>query len=414
MTPLLLNQIKRSLCFCSLFLAFAVAVPCLADKAPSIEEILKQPGPFHPRVTWRGDASTTAIISWSTSSLSEDNWVQLTTTSSDQQIKTLTSRDAKFTGNREIYFHHARVTDLQPDTLYQVQMQSGDHKSEWFNFKTAPKKDRPLSFLFGGDSRSDSSARREVNRMLASMLSKSLTNDSLEDDILCLCHGGDYVATGTNLDQWIIWLTDHEETITDSKQLLPVVAARGNHDRGPLFNEIFDFPVDDKNYYNTDFGPEVRMITLNTETSTAGDQAKWLGSQLKSARSDYRFVLTQYHKPAYPAVKGPSGALKSWVPLFEKYNIDLACEADGHNIKRTVPIRDGKIDPTGIVYIGEGGLGVPQRTPKTDRWFLQAPGMADKGHNVQLLTLNQKELQYRCVLLGGEIRDTYIQPVRTK
>lgn len=101
-------------------------------------------------------------------------------------------------------------------------------------------------------------------------------------------------------------------------------------------------------------------------------------------------------------------ALPSWVPLFEKFDVDLVCEAVGRNIKRTVPIRNGRKDETGVVYIGEGGLGVRQRTPKEDRWYLKKPGMADRGHHVQLLTFTPDKLQYRCVLLGGKVLDRHV------
>jgi hypothetical protein len=114
----------------------------------------------------------------------------------------------------------------------------------------------------------------------------------------------------------------------------------------------------------------------------------------------------------FPAVKTPGAGLLSWVPLFEEYNVDLVCESDGHVIKRTVPIRDGKHDPSGVVYIGEGGLGVPQRTPKTDRWYLQPPGMADAGHHVFVLTIDGATLTGRCVGLDGKQFDTFVLQAR--
>ena len=73
------------------------------------------------------------------------------------------------------------------------------------------------------------------------------------------------------------------------------------------------------------------------------------------------------------------------MPLFEQYDLDLALESDGHSVKRTLPIRAEAHDPTGVVYIGEGGLGVPQRDPQTERWFLQEPGMSGKSHHIVLL-----------------------------
>ena len=103
------------------------------------------------------------------------------------------------------------------------------------------------------------------------------------------------------------------------------------------------------------------------------------------------------------------------MPLFEQYNVDLVCEGDGHNIKRTAPIRDFKVDLTGVVYIGEGGLGVGQRTPKDHRWYLNPPqAKTGKGHHVQLLTFDREQLASRVVLIGGEVFDDYSRPVRNQ
>ena len=210
------------------------------------------------------------------------------------------------------------------------------------------------------------------------------------------------------MEQWWLWMGDHELTVTDSGRLLPIIPARGNHEPGPLFNEVFDFPVEHLNYYSVDLTPQVRLITLNSETNMAGDQKKWLETQLAQSRPTRRWLVAQYHRRAWPAVKGPGAALQHFVPLFEKYNIDLVCEADGHVMKRTVPIRDGKHDATGIIYVGEGGLGVGQRRPKTDRWYLQEPGMAASAYHVQLLTFNADRLDYKVVGMDGATLDTYV------
>lgn len=158
----------------------------------------------------------------------------------------------------------------------------------------------------------------------------------------------------------------------------------------------------------------MRWITLNTETVAGGDQAKWLESELASQAASTRWLVAQYHQPAYPAVKIPSHALQHWVPLFEKYHVDLVCEGDGHAIKRTPPIRGNKVHADGVVYIGEGGLGVLQRTPKLDRWFLQSPGKAGQGHHVQLLTFDREKLTYRVILLGGKVWDEHVLAPRKR
>ena len=74
----------------------------------------------------------------------------------------------------------------------------------------------------------------------------------------------------------------------------------------------------------------------------------------------------------------------------------------------TVPIRGGKPDPTGVVYVGEGGLGAPTRSPRRkNEWYLRPPGMADRGDHVQLVTLSKEKLDFKVIMRNGSIRDTY-------
>ncbi|WP_404309819.1 purple acid phosphatase family protein [Neorhodopirellula lusitana] len=390
--------------FCSLMLGSRTAIAA----APLIGT---QPAQW--RVVWTDDPSTTATVSWSTAAAGKSHTLRFRVKGTDESPSAQLAESGRYTGGEsELYYHHVRLTELQPATAYEVQMISDADQSPVFYFVTAPSTDREFSILHGGDSRSDHKVRRHVNKMIASLVASSYYNNDLADDILAFAHGGDYVVTGTKMDLWSAWLSDHELTAGPDGRLLPVIPARGNHDKGKPFNEVFGFPDEDLNYYGISIGPQVRFTTLNSETSTAGDQAKWLKVELKESRASHRWLLAQYHRPVYPAVKTPGPGLKSWVPLFEKYNVDLVCEADGHNIKRTVPIRDGVKDETGVVYIGEGGLGVPQRTPKPERWFLNSPGMADKGHHVFVLKFTQEALQGTCLLEDGTVRDQFIRKPR--
>lgn len=362
--------------------------------------------PVHWRVTWRDSPASQAIVSWNTLEAGKDHELHLRSEDGADKRTVAAQRSGQYSGKEQtLFYHHARLTDLKPETKYFVQCESDGAKSPEMWFLTAPNTDKAVRLLFGGDSRSGQTDRRRMNRRMARLLEES-------SEILALAHGGDYIVSGHRLDQWAQWMADHELTVTDEGRMLPIIPARGNHDRGPLFDEIFDFPPKDGNYYATDISPKVQIVTLNTETSMAGDQKKWLSTQLVAARPEYRWLIAQYHRPAWPAVKRPSSALQHCVPLFEKHNVDLVCEADGHNLKRTVPIRDGKQNPDGIVYIGEGGLGVGQRTPKTDRWFLQKPGIATKGHHVHVLTFNADRLDVKAISMDGSTLDQYTREPR--
>lgn len=376
--------------------------------APSTELVLGQSEPegTQPRqwrVIWREDPAHEATISWNTRKAAKVNRLYYRTADEKPQV-VAAQRNGKYAGKPALYYHHVTMNDLKPATRYEIVMESDGQRSAVLFFWTAPATDVPLALVVGGDSRSDREARRQVNQLIAKKFRQY-------PRLIAFGHGGDFVGSGRSLEQWSHWMTDHELTTTDTGRLLPIVPVLGNHDEGPLFNQIFNFPRRHKNYYVTQLSSHVCLITLNSNMATAGVQATWLKRQLATLRPQYRWLIVQYHRPAFPAVKDPGTALRDWVPLFEQYHVDLVCEFDGHVIKRTMPIRGGKPDPTGVVYVGEGGLGVPQRTPKMDRWYLQAPGKAGSGHHVQLLGFGRKRLDYQAVLLDGSVFDSHsLQP----
>ena len=59
------------------------------------------------------------------------------------------------------------------------------------------------------------------------------------------------------------------------------------------------------------------------------------------------------------------------------------------------------------VYIGDGGLGVPQRDPDTSRWYLQAPGMTSNGHHVHLLEFSKEKIKGTAISLDRKALDQF-------
>jgi hypothetical protein len=360
------------------------------------------------RLIWTTDPAHRATVSWNT--LGEGSIHRVHYRSEDgREEGTVDCRETgRYTaGNEkiELYYHHVRLERLNAARQYRIAIESDGRRSAEFYFHTAPDDNRPVGLLLGGDSRSNQAVRRQMNQRMATLLRENAS-------LLALAHGGDYVGSGSVLSEWSQWMSDHEVTTGPDGRLLPIIPARGNHDKGALFNEVFGFPPGDANYYATDLGEQLGLVTLNTETSIAGDQAKWLETQLKASRPAHRWLAVVYHRPAFPAVKAPSGALQFWVPIFDRYSVDLAYEADGHNIKRTVPIRDNVEDAAGVVYLGEGGLGAEQRKPKPNRWFLKSPGMGSSGHHVHLVIFSDEHWECRVVADNGKTLDEYFRKFR--
>ncbi len=367
-------------------------------------------GPSQWRVIWTADPATSATVSWTTSGKGRKHVVRYGVLEPGKTSGSLlkmqeTHRDGPYSKADGEYYHHARLIGLKPSTTYRFVIESDDQKSPLMHFTTAPADDREFHLLFGGDSRSGHFARAQVNLLMAALAKE-------DEDLIAFAHGGDYISSGKSWSQWSRWLSQHELTVTASGKVLPIIPTRGNHDGGPLYDEIFDSPGSSgKNYFITKLSPKVALVTLNSEISAGGSQRAWLGKTLQSLRPEVRWLLAEYHRPAWPAVKKPGSPKQFWVPLFEQFNVDLVVESDGHVIKRTVPIRNEKKDPTGVVYVGEGGLGVPQRRPDRNRWYLKAPGMTGAGHHVMRVSFGKKQLDYEVILLDRKVADrTQLRP----
>ncbi len=376
----------------------------------------------HQRVLWMENPAHEAVVSWSTREAGNDHRIYIDTVSRGGDPEAYadrvgTFRDGAYTMIPEdeawaepAYYHHVHLDGLEPSTTYYFVIASDDAISEEFHFITAPAGDEPIAILFGGDSRIggrepyDHNDRQKMNMRMAALLEEN-------PQIIAFAHGGDYCqrAEWRYLDPW---LTDHELVRTDAGRLLPIIPARGNHDMQIGFEEKFAWPDRERDYYfSTRLSSEVALVTLNTEISLGGDQRNWLEGELPGLRSEVRWLFVQYHRPAYSSVRSlqdGAGRRNNWVPLFERFNVDLVCESHDHALKRTMPIRAGAPDPeNGIIYIGDGGLGVPQRDPDPDRWWLQDPGFAKSAHHVHMLEFGRDRKRVRAFGMNGEVLDDF-------
>jgi hypothetical protein len=303
----------------------------------------------------------------------------------------------------DLFYHHAKLTNLEAGTIYYLAVKTADGLGREVHFKTAPSDKQPLKLIYAGDSRSNIDVVRVISKQIAGMV-------EADKSIVAMLHGGDY-ATWPKRNVWKAWLEAYALTTTPDGKLLPIIPVVGNHespDKVPLFSQAYGYPGGQLGYYAFRLTPSIGLLCLNTETSPEGDQQVFLSEALADLKKDQvKWKIVAYHRPVFPAIKNPSRAKASWVPLFEEYNVDLALESDGHCIKRTVPIRNDKESADGVVYLGEGGYGAPQRDPKPDRWYIQGDNaFASKGDHIMMLEITADAINYSTLLRSGEIVDS--------
>ena len=99
-----------------------------------------------------------------------------------------------------------------------------------------------------------------------------------------------------------------------------------------------------------------------------------------------------------------------WVPLFERYGVDVAFENDHHVYKRTQPIQKGAVARDGVTYIGDGSWGVDVREIKWER--LRRKPYLVRGESINHLisvTLYQDRQEFRAVDKDGKPVDHYVR-----
>ncbi|MEX2428180.1 MAG: metallophosphoesterase family protein [Bacteroidales bacterium] len=386
--------------------------------------------PIHLRVLFEQDPSSNATISWTTTEEGSFSVVYYDTEPrngnvGDYRFKSENVRTGAYSlrseekeAGMESWYHHAELEDLEPSTTYYIVAETEGDRTDEYHFITAAEDDRDIGLLVGGDSRigdqrtDPDNPRRQMNKVMCGLLEEN-------PQILALMHSADY----TNRAYWsqlYYWLKDHTEmTTTEDGRLLPIIPSRGNHDLDVGFEEMFNWPGEDgvDTYFTSSLSDQVSLIVLNTEISLGGDQRIWLDKQLSNLRPHKRWIMPVYHRTSYPSVRSyqsGEGRRLNWVSLFEKYNVDLVGEGHDHSLKRTVPIRGNEMRAEGIVYIGDGGLGVAPRDVVSDRWYLQKPGMAESVHNVHMLEFKKDEIHGRGFSIDSEVLDEFFIPADHK
>lgn len=285
----------------------------------------------------------------------------------------------------------ARLTGLQPDTLYYFVVEDPSGVSPTYSFRTLPDNpDKKLSIIAGGDSRNNRAPRKAANLLVA----------KLRPHVVMF--GGDMTSLGT-ANEWKEWFEDWQATIAEDGRMTPIIATRGNHEgSNEILETLFDTPPGV--YYALNLGGNlVRVYTLNTEASISGTQTTWLKNDLSSQNATWRFV--QYHHPMRAHVKDKvegTSQYSNWAQLFYQYKVNVVVESDSHTVKSTWPLKPSssskavegfeRDDENGTVYLGEGCWGAPLRNADDVKTWTRDSG-AFNHFNWLIVDKNQVEVK---------------------
>jgi hypothetical protein len=328
------------------------------------------------------DAASEMVVSWSTPVPVSRPRVLYGTVAggygASVPAETVTYTDGA-SGNA-VYLHHARLGRLRPDTGYGYAAVHDGAAAIPGVFRTAPRGRAPLTFTSFGDQGTPTLGKQVtppgsttpiwVNDNLGS----PAAGDTVAgvERVAPLFHliNGDLCYANLSPDRvrtWSDWFTNTSR----SSRMRPWMPCAGNHENelgnGPIgfgaYQTYFRVPdsgsdTETRGLWYAFTAGSVRVISLaNDDVAyqdggssyvrgySGGAQKAWLERELAATRAnrDIDWVVVVMHQTVVSTADHFNGAdrgpREEWLPLFDKYGVDLVVCGHEHHYERTHAIR---------------------------------------------------------------------------
>ncbi len=334
------------------------------------------------RASFRDDPATTIVIGWSPSGTSTNAKVYYGTTDYAPDFWSMYTNNHgidRTTSHQGITSNFARLTGLQPNTVYYFVIKDDQGVSSRMSFKTlSDNPNDPVCFIAGGDTRTGApiveyqSDQCRPRRQKGCDLVAQIRPDFI-------AFSGDFIFIPGDDGQWNDWWNDWMRTIGPAAtkgRVIPVLPVTGNHEQNDDIYNFFDIPSAD-NYYAVNIGGNLaRFYCLNSDLECDNTMLNWFETDLQNytgGSNEPFWKIIQFHVPIAPHGEYSvlSNLIGCWCNLFRQYRVRLALEGHTHVMKITNPVVPGsgtgsdngliQHDNEGTVYLGEGSWGAPMR-----------------------------------------------------
>jgi len=339
------------------------------------------------------DASSEMVVSWHTLQPVRNPRVVLGRLDGklEQTVeaKATSYTDAK--SGQVVYAYHAKLGGLAADSPYLYAAMHEGAAPEFATFRTAPRGRAPFTFTSFGDQATPTIGKKYAPPAGATISNPPYVNDNLGSPAAAdtplgverlqplfhllngdLCYAN--MAEGRVRTWWDFW-----ENNSRSARKRPWMPAAGNHENelgnGPIgyqaYQTYFSVPAADgqsdvtRGLWYAFTAGAVRVISIANDDVvyqdggnsyvrgySEGAQKAWLEKELAAARGDHDidWIVVCMHQVAISTADKFNGAdlgiREQWVPLFDKYGVDLVVCGHEHHYERSHPIRGQEANAT--------------------------------------------------------------------
>jgi len=353
-------------------------------------------------LTWSSDPKTSIDIQWRTDTTINSGTVNFREKGSNEvfSVNALKYRmeDLRLMNDRFINRFTAQLKNLKPGTTYEYQIAPEPGWIENYTFST-PAEDDSFSFIWFGD-------------VHHSPVWGELANKAHENhpDAAFFAFVGDMVGDGLHRNEWDD-LFEFPKSIISQK---PLMMTLGNHDTRSglgalMYREMFSYPKNGPEEvmpeHTYSFTYKNALYLMIDATSPIEEQSKWIEDQLANTTAIWKFAI--FHFPPYNFEEPYLDIQQAWVPLFDKYHVDMVFSGHIHYYMRSKPMKAGKVVDSyndGTAYIIS--IGIPSRSRDIGEEPYSAVRYGE-GQYYQYTKINGNELSYIAVDADGNVADSF-------
>lgn len=197
----------------------------------------------------------------------------------------------------------------------------------------------PVRFVVLGD------GRASTNGVGPSAYWPGMLREALALNPAFILNTGDLVKNGNDRAEW-------DPYLASLPVWPPMIAVRGNHDRGPHFSAL---GAGVESGFDWRYGP-VRVLGIDSDVTGSTAQTKLLDHLLSREKAPWTIVVL--HRPIYS--RGPHGTDErgvndDLVPVFERHGVDLVFSGHDHDYERFCPMLGDDCAADGVTYVVTGG-----------------------------------------------------------
>jgi hypothetical protein len=362
--------------------------------------------PDQTLLTWSADPENTIDIQWRTASMVPDGIVKYWKKDASDTQRVVASKfvmeDRMLYNDRHVHRFTAGLTGLEPGTSYGYM--AGSEQTKTFTevkyFQTQSKNQDRFSFIWFGDT--------HKSPIWGELLQKA---HAKHPEVAFYSIAGDLVSTGLYRNEWDELFAYAGDVFSQKPQM----SVPGNHDRQDglgswMYYEMFSLPkngpraVAPESTYSFRYANGLFLMIDSTHPNE--DQTAWIGEQLSATDAVWKFVF--FHFPPYNYEEPYPDIQAEWIPLFDKYHVDMVMSGHVHYYMRSKPMHNGQVVKShqdGTVYAISIGI-----ESRHDRMGIEpyAEVRFGNGPYYQHMEINDKVLTYTVYNNDGEIKDNLI------